>query len=154
MYVGTSGEVIVHLDDLDPTDAILKRASERDSPQMLTFRESLKCRLDAPDYSVVKIQECRYRVSPKIPGEPMLVATVTGRVPNQILESGDVRRPIEANIPVEPPLGTSFATISTFLGIMTATASLFFKQSNSANVDNSPTQKLLNDIAKKRKSGK
>jgi hypothetical protein len=154
MYVGVPGRVSI--DVMSPMDT--EPSSWETISDNLT--KNLTCRLDAPGYDVVALSRCRYMVSPKMAGTPMLVASIYGvrkpgpPRPGHLMPTvGPAVRPIHVpfTIPVDASLGTSLSTISTFLGIMTAVAGLFFKQNDAQKVEDTATQRLLNDIRKKRK---
>ena len=55
------------------------------------------------------------------------------------------------NVPVETPIQGSLGNISTTLGIITAIAGLFFKQNETTKGEDTATDRLLSDIAKRRK---
>ena len=153
-------------------EAAIVRAlmSKYDSSNVFGVYDGLKCSIQAPDYSVVRLADCDFLVSAKTVGRPMLVVNVSGigsftnarifAVDNPREDHRDYKynprlearsTHVSVNIPVEAPIQSSVSTISTFLGIVTAVASFFFKNETATKPEDTATSKLLNDIAKRRR---
>ena len=83
MYTGTSCEVsLVYVYDQHVTlrsqEAALKQLTKQYGlNNVVQFLIDLKCTLDAPDYTIVRVDNCRFLASPKVAETPMLVFRVT-----------------------------------------------------------------------------
>jgi hypothetical protein len=114
------------------------------------------CGVTAPDFTVASIGACQYLVSPKIAGSPMLVLHVEWSEAFEVYEGGLTRyerlrivpRDLAVTAPVEERL--SLMVLSAPLAIIVALAGLFFKGGGKEEDD--ATQRLLTQIAKKRKT--
>jgi hypothetical protein len=169
MYTGMTGLVEVRMPDLtsENIDSIA-RSTQTDVDGVIHLYRDASCRLDAPGYTVERLDRCRFFVSSQTVGSTMLVVVVTnlvdfersGREPRTRLlrRRGNEYLPLKSddqyfplNIAVDAPLASSLSTASTFLGIVAAVSALFFRRDGSENVDSTATGLLLKRIAKKRK---
>jgi hypothetical protein len=101
------------------------------------YYRHLTCSIDGPDYTIIRVSECKYLISPKIDGQTSIVLSL--HQPGYAQAGSDAQRDlvwrgrspkddqaVPLTVAVDKPISSEVGTISEFLGVLSVVSSFLF----------------------------